>query len=220
MKYCKRNRRQTHIKSDRSSSQVYIHNNITPVSHWCKQRSLPSFCYNPYTHLLLLLFSWTFSYTLSGFGYSFPKTFLRRLRLPTYYITIQIRFINLLSSIFFYILGVSPVNLLIDFYDIHKRKGEVLFFCFVSNHTRLKIIIQSYYYVVYKTKKFLNQFAQLRIMQFYYCRLSNKSKSSVTMLIAMKRSFPLLFDNGASNCTIHNGIVLTLQFICFFLLLL
>jgi hypothetical protein len=38
--------------------------------------------------------------------------------------------------------GVGAINLLVAFYDIHARKGEVLFFCFCpGHHTRLFIII-------------------------------------------------------------------------------
>jgi hypothetical protein len=32
--------------------------------------------------------------------------------------------------------GVSAINLLVAFYDIHERKGEVLFFCSVPDTTR------------------------------------------------------------------------------------
>jgi hypothetical protein len=34
------------------------------------------------------------------------------------------------------ILRVSAINPLVAFYDIHGRKGEVLFFCFGSDTTR------------------------------------------------------------------------------------
>jgi hypothetical protein len=33
------------------------------------------------------------------------------------------------------ILGVSAINPLVAFYDIHERKGEVLFFCSVPDTT-------------------------------------------------------------------------------------
>jgi hypothetical protein len=32
--------------------------------------------------------------------------------------------------------GVSAINLLVSFYDIHGGKGEVLFFLFCPGHTR------------------------------------------------------------------------------------
>jgi hypothetical protein len=39
------------------------------------------------------------------------------------------------------IIGVSVVNPLVAFYDIHGRKGEVLFFYFVPDTTREIIIV-------------------------------------------------------------------------------
>jgi hypothetical protein len=44
---------------------------ITPVSHWSKQKSFPSTCYNSCTHLSFLLLS-NSSYVLVGLGYSWP----------------------------------------------------------------------------------------------------------------------------------------------------
>jgi hypothetical protein len=37
--------------------------------------------------------------------------------------------------------GVSAVNPLVAFYDIHGRKGEVLFFYFVPDNTRDKKVL-------------------------------------------------------------------------------
>jgi hypothetical protein len=54
-----------------SSCQPYIYN-ITPVSLWSRQRSLPSTCYDPHTHLSLIPLSTNFSYALAGFGYPRP----------------------------------------------------------------------------------------------------------------------------------------------------
>jgi hypothetical protein len=53
---------------------TYIHN-ITPVSLWGRQRSLPSTCYDPYKHLSLLPLSSDSSYTLAGFVLIFSYYF-------------------------------------------------------------------------------------------------------------------------------------------------
>jgi hypothetical protein len=42
--------------------------NITPVSLWDRQRSLPSICYDPYTQFSILLLSLKSSYTHVEFG--------------------------------------------------------------------------------------------------------------------------------------------------------
>jgi hypothetical protein len=47
---------------------IYIHN-ITPVSLWSWQRSLPSTCFDPYTRLSLLTLLSNSSYSLAGLGY-------------------------------------------------------------------------------------------------------------------------------------------------------
>jgi hypothetical protein len=39
---------------------------------------------------------------------------------------------------------VNPVNPLVAFYDIHGRKGEVLFFCYVVSGTEHKNIRKTY----------------------------------------------------------------------------
>jgi hypothetical protein len=44
--------------------------------------------------------------------------------------------------------GISVINLLVAFYDIHGRKREVLFFYFFPNATR-----DSYHYVVIKIRQ-------------------------------------------------------------------
>jgi hypothetical protein len=54
----------------KSVFNYYIHN-ITPVFHWGSQRSLPSTCYDNYTHLSLLLSSKSSS-TLTNFGLPWP----------------------------------------------------------------------------------------------------------------------------------------------------
>jgi hypothetical protein len=47
-----------------------------------------------------------------------------------------------------YISGVSAINPLVAFYDIHEGKREVLFFYFVPDTTRdIFIIIYFYYYI-------------------------------------------------------------------------
>jgi hypothetical protein len=39
--------------------------------------------------------------------------------------------------------GVSAINPLIAFYDIHGRKGEILFFCSVPDTTRDQLFSQN-----------------------------------------------------------------------------
>jgi hypothetical protein len=68
--------------------EVYIHN-ITPVSHWGRQRLLPSTCYDAYTHLSLLALSSNSSYTLAGFRYSWPGL---SLKLPQWSINVRLGF--------------------------------------------------------------------------------------------------------------------------------
>jgi hypothetical protein len=50
--------------------------NITSA-FWGRERSLPSTCYDPYTHLSHLPLSLNSSYTLAGFGYSWLGPFLK-----------------------------------------------------------------------------------------------------------------------------------------------
>jgi hypothetical protein len=46
---------------------------------------------------------------------------------------------------------VSAVNPLVAFYDIHRKRGEVLFFCSVPDATR-DISIEIFYYYYYSLK--------------------------------------------------------------------
>jgi hypothetical protein len=50
-----------------------------------------------------------------------------------------------IAVVFQSISGVSAINPLVAFYDIHGKKREVLFFYFVSDTTRDSLLLDLYY---------------------------------------------------------------------------
>jgi hypothetical protein len=49
---------------------------------------------------------------------------------------VSLLYVIYIKSLLQSILGVSAVNPLVAFYDIHERKGEMLIFCLVPDTTR------------------------------------------------------------------------------------
>jgi hypothetical protein len=81
------------------------------------------------------------------------------------------------------ILGVSVVNPLVAFYDLHERKGEVRFFCSVPENTRDLLYFNVLYFKFNLSPTFYSQQYQLMwiLLDYIFILLVEVEKRQISM---------------------------------------